>query len=231
MPTTIIFELFTEPNMNANNRHHFEVGQQAQRGCVRHVGTINGKNGTPLTGFRRLPCASPPWTGMSGHLANPTPDTTCLLCSMQLKPSWITQKSAQRVIARQAHDYERRVSFLCCGHLWSSTCLIVRLSGSSVVCRLFLVTSYSLFVFEEHFMYVLLQNAVGECDGHLLLYFFEIRTWSLPFGNEIGSMRFFLELGAAQHACRLSETEDASCAALHECWTCKYDDMRRCSHC
>ena len=30
---------------------------------------------TPLTGTRRSPCVSPPWGGMSGHLANPTPGT------------------------------------------------------------------------------------------------------------------------------------------------------------
>ena len=30
---------------------------------------------TPLTGTRRSPCALPPWCGMSGYLANPTPDT------------------------------------------------------------------------------------------------------------------------------------------------------------
>ena len=30
---------------------------------------------TPLTGTRRPSCATPPWGGMSGHLANPTPDT------------------------------------------------------------------------------------------------------------------------------------------------------------
>ena len=30
---------------------------------------------TLLTGIRRPPCATPPWAGMSGLLANPTPDT------------------------------------------------------------------------------------------------------------------------------------------------------------
>ena len=30
---------------------------------------------TPLTGTRKSPCATPPWGGMSGHLANPAPDT------------------------------------------------------------------------------------------------------------------------------------------------------------
>ena len=30
---------------------------------------------TPITGTRRPPCATPPWGGMSGHLADPTPDT------------------------------------------------------------------------------------------------------------------------------------------------------------
>ena len=31
---------------------------------------------TPLTGIRRNPCATPPWGGMSGHLATPIPDTS-----------------------------------------------------------------------------------------------------------------------------------------------------------
>ena len=31
---------------------------------------------TPLTGIRRNPCATPPWGGTYGHLANPTPDTS-----------------------------------------------------------------------------------------------------------------------------------------------------------
>ena len=33
---------------------------------------------TPLVGTRSLPCASAPWGGMPGYLANPTPDTVVI---------------------------------------------------------------------------------------------------------------------------------------------------------
>ena len=45
---------------------------------------------TPLTGTRRSPCASPPWCGMSGYLANQTPETITL---SEYKPSRFTSSS------------------------------------------------------------------------------------------------------------------------------------------
>ena len=46
---------------------------------------------TPLTGFRRPPCATPPWRGMSGHLANPIPDTKNVLRDIA---NWRTKRQS-----------------------------------------------------------------------------------------------------------------------------------------
>ena len=53
--------------------------------------TSSSTTPTPLTGIRRNPCPTPFWAGMSGHLADPTPNTrwthrkSILKESMQMK--------------------------------------------------------------------------------------------------------------------------------------------------